>query len=195
MSSVLALNQETTEVVHAVYRSLVQVRNGRRGIGAGTIWHPQGLIVTNAHVVGRGPLKVELTDGRVFPADVLATDMERDLAAVRVDALDLPVTRLADSRMVRPGQWVMALGHPWGITGAATAGVVIGAGKEWPEMPPLHRDWIASSLHMRPGHSGGPLVDVEGRLLGINTMINGPDVGFAVPVHVVVEFLRAKLLR
>lgn len=195
MSTVLELNQETTDVVETVCRSLVQVRNGKRGAGAGTIWHPQGLIVTNAHVVGRGPVKVELAGGRVVPAEILAADEARDLAALRIEASGLPTIKLADSRTVRPGQWVMALGHPWGVTGAATAGVVIGSGREWPEMPPLRRDWIVVSLHMRPGHSGGPLIDTGGRLLGINTMINGPDVGFAVPVHVVVDFLRSKLLK
>jgi S1-C subfamily serine protease len=63
-------------------------------------------------------------------------------------------------------------------------------GRQWPEMPPAKRDWIVVGLHMRPGHSGGPLVDARGRLLGINTMINGPDVGFAIPTHVVIDFLK-----
>ncbi len=188
------LNTDLAAVAEAVYPSLVQVRNGRRGAGAGTIWHPQGLIVTNAHVAGRGPLQVTLADGRTFPAQIMAADRERDLAALRVEASDLPTIRLTDSRAVRPGQWVIAFGHPWGVTGAATAGVVIGMGHQWPEMPPLKHDWLVVSLHLRPGHSGGPLVDGRGRLLGINTMINGPDVGFAIPAHVVVAFLREALL-
>ena len=194
MDQVLELNVESAHVVDEVYRSLVQVRNGKRGAGAGTIWHPQGLIVTNAHVAGRGPLKIELADGRVFDAEILSTDRDRDLAALRIQAEGLPTAQLADSRAVRPGQYVMALGHPWGIVGAATGGVIIGMGRQWPEMPPARQDWLVVSLHMRPGHSGGPLVDVRGRLLGINTMINGPDVGFAIPSHVVVEFLKSTLL-
>ncbi len=181
-------------MTEAVYASLVQVQNGRRGAGAGTIWHPQGLIVTNAHVAGCGPLTVALADGRTLPAQIMATDRERDLAALRVEAAGLPTIQLADSRAVRPGQWVTALGHPWGVTGAATSGVIIGMGKAWPEMPPARHDWLVVSLHMRPGHSGGPLVDGRGRLLGINTLINGPDVGFAIPAHVVVAFLREALL-
>jgi len=67
-------------------------------------------------------------------------------------------------------------------------------GKEWPEMSRARQDWLVVALHMRPGHSGGPVVDVQGRLLGINTMINGPDVGLAIPVHVVVDFLKQSLL-
>jgi serine protease Do len=187
------LNSDLANVTAQARRSLVQVRTDRRGAGAGTIWHPQGLIVTNAHVVGRGPLKVELPDGRTLPAQILAADPERDLAALRVEADGLPAIRLADSRTIRPGQWVMAVGHPLGVMGAATGGVVIGMGREWPEMPPANRDWIVVSLQMRPGHSGGPLLDVRGRLLGINTMINGPDVGFAIPAHVVVDYLKAVL--
>lgn len=188
------INSETANVIDTALAGLVQVRNGRRGAGAGTIWHPEGLIVTNAHVAGRGPLKVELTDGRVFEAEILTVDRELDLAALRIPGKDLPTIQLADSRTVRPGQWVIALGHPFGVTGAATGGIVIGMGREWPEMPVTKQDWIVVSLHMRPGHSGGPLVDVRGRLLGINTMINGPDVGFAIPAHVVVAFLKRRLL-
>jgi serine protease Do len=187
------LNTDLSDVIEGVHHSLVCVHNGKRGNGAGTIWHPQGLIVTNAHVAGRGPLKVRLPDGRTLPAQILARDPDRDLAALRVEADDLPSVQLGDSQRLRPGEWVMAVGHPWGVQGAATAGVVIGVGAEWPEMPNTGRDWVVVSLHMRPGHSGGPLVDVRGRLVGINTMINGPDVGVAIPAHVVVEFLRQAL--
>jgi serine protease Do len=191
----LELNADLSNVVARVQRSLVHIHNGKQGSGAGTIWHPQGLIVTNAHVAGRGLLKIDLPDGRALPAQILARDADSDLAALRVEASDLPSVQLGDSRRLRPGEWVMAVGHPWGVPGAATAGVVIGMGAEWPEMPRNGRDWVVVSLHMRPGHSGGPLVDVRGRLVGINTMINGPDVGVAIPVHVVVEFLRQALLK
>jgi serine protease Do len=190
-----AIGADMAAVVENVRRSLVHVQNGRRGSGAGTVWHPQGLVVTNAHVVGRGPVKVALTDGRVLPAQILASDAESDLAALRIEAEALPTIELGDSRRLRAGHWVVAVGHPWGEEGAATAGIVIGSGSEWPEMPRSGRDWIVVSLHMRPGHSGGPLVDVRGRLMGINTMINGPDVGLAVPTHVIVEFLQRSLLK
>ena len=192
--STQALDADLAAVVAKVRRSLVHVRNGKRGSGAGTIWHPQGLVVTNAHVVDKGPVKIELPSGRILPAELLAIDAEGDLAALRIAAEALPTIELGDSHRLRAGHWVVAVGHPWGIEGAATAGIVIGAGSEWPEMPRSGRDWVVVGLHMRPGHSGGPLVDVRGRLMGINTMINGPDVGLAVPTHVVVEFLRRSLL-
>jgi serine protease Do len=191
MSGLLAqLNAEMASLVEGVRQSLVQIRNGHRGVGAGTIWHPEGLILTNAHVVGRRSLRVALPDGRNLDAQVAAHDASLDIAALSVDATDLPTIELGDSQNLRPGQWVLALGHPWGIAGAVTAGVITGVGRQLPEMPRSDREWIAVSLHLRPGHSGGPLVDERGRLVGINTMMAGPDVGLAVPVHVVKGFLR-----
>jgi S1-C subfamily serine protease len=187
-----ALNADMAAAIDRVHRSLVQISNGR-GAGAGTIWHRDGLIVTNAHVVqGRHHLKATLPDGRTLPARLLALDPDHDLAALSVEAADLPTIEIGDSRRLRPGQWVMAVGHPWGIQGSVTSGVVIGSGDSLPEMRP-GRDWIALSLHMRPGHSGGPLVDSQARLVGINTMITGPDVGFAIPVQAVKAFLKEAL--
>lgn len=192
------------EVVTRGWDSLVRVYDGI-GAGAGTIWHADGLIITNAHVVVRdgqrfrrgwgrrtaqSELRVTLVDGRDFAARVLGADEESDLAALVIDAEDLPTIEVGTSKDVRAGQWVTALGHPWGVHGAATSGVVIGAGKNLPDMPLADREWIALGLHLRPGHSGGPLLDSDGRLIGINTMITGPDVGFAVPVDRVKAFLR-----
>ena len=187
------LDSEMAAVVEKVRGSLVQIRNGHRGAGAGTIWHSKGLIVTNAHVVGRGSVRVTLPDGRTLPARVLASDADRDLAALVVDATDLPTIELGDSRKLQAGQWVLAMGHPWGVKGAISAGIVIGLGPAWAEMGASNREWVLVSLHLRPGHSGGPLVDADGRLVGINTMINGPDVGVAVPVQDVKSFLREAL--
>ncbi len=204
MATLLAdLSSALADVSDGVTRSLVQVRSSARGGGAGTIWHADGLIVTNAHVVSdsgsqrrgprrisRGEIMVILPDGRDLPAQVLAEDAEHDLAALCVDAHDLPAVTLGDSRRLQAGDLVVALGFPWGVTGGATTGVVIGTGDALPELAGSQREWIAASLHLRPGHSGGPMVDAHGRLVGINTMMNGPDVGVAVPVHVAVAFLK-----
>ncbi|MFN8494265.1 MAG: trypsin-like peptidase domain-containing protein [Caldilineaceae bacterium] len=192
-------SDDLAEVGESVLRSLVQVRNGRRGAGAGTIWQADGVIVTNAHVVdgimegragAREPLSVLLPDGRELPAQVLARDPAHDLAALRVEAQGLPTIALGDSRELQPGQIVLCLGFPWGITGGATSGVVIGIGASLPEVREPTQEWIAASLHLRPGHSGGPMVDAQGRLVGINTMMNGPDVGVAVPVHIAKAFVQ-----
>jgi serine protease Do len=187
------LNHELSSVAEQAHRSLVTISNGRRGAGAGTIWHPDGLILTNAHVVQLHSPRITLPDGRSFAGRVLAHDPKLDLAALTVDASDLPTIELGHSKQLRPGDWVLAMGHPWGVTAAATAGVVIGLGPPL-EMSMPGRELIHVGLHLRPGHSGGPLMDIQGRLVGINTMMAGPDVGLAVPVHVVKAFLRDALL-
>jgi serine protease Do len=194
-STIHQLNDAIADRIDNVHRSLVQISNGR-GAGAGTIWHSDGLIITNAHVVhGHQNLTVTLPDERKLPAQVIAADDRLDLAALAVEADNLPTIELGDSRQLKAGQWVMAVGHPWGVQGAVTSGVVIGLGADLPEMGQMQpgREWIALSLHMRPGHSGGPVVDSAGRIIGINTMITGPDVGFAIPVHVVKAFLKERI--
>jgi serine protease Do len=188
-----ALNADLDEIVTRVRRSLVRIYHGRRGAGSGAIWRSDGLVVTNAHVVGHGPAQVELADGRTLAAQIVTQDAGQDLAALRLEgagSADLPPIQLGDSRALKPGEWVVAIGHPWGVEGAATAGIVIGTGGRLPGAPRNGHEWISLSLHLRPGHSGGPLVDARGRLVGINTLINGPDVGVAIPVHVVTAFLR-----
>ncbi len=191
MSGVLEqLNAALSSVIADVCASVVQVRDESRGAGAGTIWQSDGLIVTNAHVVSRGPLKVALYDGRVLDATLLARDDQRDLAALAVDAHQLPTIQLGSVRRLHPGQWVMALGHPWGIANAATGGVLIGVGRQ-AEVP--RQDWVVADLHLRPGNSGGPLIDAQGRLIGVNTLMTGPGVGVAVSVDSVKEFLKHAL--
>jgi serine protease Do len=193
MSNLLQqLNAEMSALVEKVRRSLVQISNGRGGAGAGTIWHADGLIITNAHVVRSDSVKVILPDERKLPAKLLAFDPERDLAALSIEATHLPTIELGDSKTLRPGQLVLALGHPWGVAGAVSAGPVIHVGLP-PELPQASREFVQAGLQLRPGHSGGPLVDVQGRLIGINTMITGPEVGLAVPIHVVKDFLRQRL--
>jgi S1-C subfamily serine protease len=186
------LNVEMSTTIERVRPSLVEIANGGGGIGAGTIWHSEGLIVTNAHVVGRRNLRVTLADGRSVSARLLAHDAALDLAALKVDAADLAAIELGRSKRLQPGQWVLALGHPWGVRGAVTAGVVIGLGPH-PEGIMGQRNLIQVNLPLRPGHSGGPLIDAHGRLVGINTMMNGPEVGLAVPVHEAKSFLRNAL--
>ena len=193
------------DVVERAGQSLVRVSAGGRGFGAGSVWHSDGLIITNAHVVsgagggrrGGGKLTVTLPDGSTHPARLLAQDTGHDLAALSIDADGLTPVALGGSRDLEPGQWVMAVGHPWGVAGAATGGAVIGFGDDLPETQSRAgaegREWIAVGLSLRPGHSGGPLVDAQGRLVGICTMMAGPEVGMAVPVHTVKEFLRREL--
>ncbi len=189
----LDLNEEQSALVERVQNSLVEVSNGREGFGAGVIWQADGMIVTNAHVIRRHPLHVKLRDGRTLDARLVAYDPENDIAALAADATNLDSIELGDSQSLAPGQLVLALGHPWGVPRAVTAGVVIGSGARLPEIPRASREWVAVSLRLRPGNSGGPLVDARGRLLGINTMMTGPDFGMAVPVHVIKRFMHEKV--
>ena len=189
------LNSELASLSRQVHTSLVRVESGRWGAGAGTIWHSEGLILTNSHVVRSRRLSVTLPDGRRASARLLARSRDLDLAALTVELSDLPTIEIGDSGTLQPGHWVMAFGHPWGVEGAATAGVVIGQGAELPDRPAFGRDWLAVGLHYRPGHSGGPLVDSSGCLVGINTIMVGPDVGLAVPVHEIKSFLKHSMQR
>jgi S1-C subfamily serine protease len=200
MSNILReLNHDVAQWSARVQDALVQIHNHRRSAGSGAIWHSDGLILTNAHVIlnAQGQvspsLAVTLRDGRELPAQLLAHDKSLDLAALRIDATNLPTIELGDSRALQPGHLVLALGFPWGIKAGATAGVVIATGANLPELGDAPREWIAAALHLRPGHSGGPMVDSRGRLIGINTLMNGPEVGVAIPVHVAVDFLDAAL--
>lgn len=194
MSSVYAqLNAALSNTVGDVLRSVVQIRDGARGAGAGTIWHSDGLIITNAHVAANRRLQVTLPDGRTLEATVIARDEKRDLAALSVDARGLPTIPLGSARGLQPGQWVMALGHPWGVTNAATAGVLIGVGSNLPDLEIGRREWVVADLHLRPGNSGGPMIDVGGRLIGVNTLMTGPGVGAAVSVDAAKTFLKEAL--
>lgn len=189
------LNESAADVVERVHKSVVLIRTGENSVGAGTIWHSDGLIITSAHVVVgkhvRDKLDIVLHNGETFSAQVIAHDSERDIAALNINATNLPTIQPGKSSDVLPGQWLMALGHPWGVPDVLVAGVVIGTGNQLPEAD--GRDWIAVDMKMRPGHSGGPLFDDTGRLVGINTMIRGPEVSFAVPVDAVTAFLKEAL--
>lgn len=189
------LNDEMSTAVDVARQSLVQIhiadRRGRSNgtTGAGTIIHADGLIITNAHVVRRQSPTITLWDGRQLAGRLLAYDEEVDLAAVSVDAEELPALPLRNGRPLRTGQWVVALGHPWGVTGATTAGMVIAVGEPLERLP-FNGDLIQVGLHLRPGHSGGPMLDSQGQLVGINTMISGPKVGLAIPVNTIKKFLK-----
>lgn len=188
------LNADHAAMVAKVQARLVQVVNaGGMGQGAGVIWRADGLIITNNHVVGRRGVRVVLPDGKEVNAELIGRAANHDLAALKVDAHDLPTFTPGNSGTLRAGEVVTAVGHPWGVTGAATSGILVGTTNGgFPGLPMDGGEWVVASLHMRPGHSGGALVDSQGRLIGINMMINGPDVGVAIPVDVVKRFV-AKL--
>ena len=166
----------------ALARVTVEIR-GRAGapLGAGVIWHPDGLILTNAHVAQRD-VSVVLTDGRPRPARLVARDAERDLAALVVDASGLPAAEIGDSRALRVGELVLAVGNPFGLPRALSAGLVHAVD---------HRV-IQADLRLAPGNSGGPLADARGSVVGLNAMIVG-GLAIAVPSETAWRFVREQL--
>lgn len=175
------------EVSERLRRSTVLIHSSGRGIGSGVIWANDGLIVTNAHVARGASARVQLWDGREFHAAVVSRDPRADLAALRVDARELPAAPVADSSQVRPGELAVAIGNPLGFVGALTSGVIHAVG-------PLRgfgqRSWVQASVRLAPGNSGGPLAESRGHVIGINTMVAG-RLALAIPSNAVSQFLLA----
>jgi serine protease Do len=173
------------EIAEKLRRSTVVVQPGQRGNGSGVIWSSNGLIMTNAHVARASQAEIRLWDGRSFRGEVEMRDPQRDLAAIRIAADDLPAASPANSSKIRSGEFAIAIGNPLGFVGALTTGVVQAVG-------PLRglgsRSWVQSDVRLAPGHSGGPLADAQGRVIGINTMIAG-RLALAIPSNTVVSFL------
>ncbi len=189
---ILSVHAEIDAEVNALYQrlcpSVVQVHRGN-GNGAGTIWREDGLIVTNNHVAGQSnTLEITLFDERRFEGTIVARDPEKDLALVEVDATDLPAAQIGDSSRVRPGQLVMTVGHPYGQVQYLTVGVICAAGQAATSQGPRSGDLIQMDAKIAPGSSGGPLVDVEGQVLGINAMVSG-RLGMAIPSAAVERFV------
>lgn len=176
-----AVSSEIVRLIEAARESVVQVRNGRRGAGAGVIWDAKGLVLTNAHVVAQrsrdrgrnASTTVMLRDGRNFGAEIVKSDRALDLALLRLEGSldDLPAARFGDSEALRVGELVFAIGNPWGRLGAATAGIVSGrprAGRRGGRV-----SYVRSDVALAPGNSGGPLLSARGEVVGINAMIFG----------------------
>lgn len=160
------------------------------GLGSGVIISNDGYIATNNHVVqGADSLLVTLNDGRELKAKVVGRDPQTDIAVIKVDAKDLPAVTLADSSQIEVGDRVLALGNPFGIGETVTTGIVSAKGRR-PGLGLAYEDFIQTDAAINPGNSGGALVDIEGRLIGINTAILSRSggfqgVGLAVPSNLV----------
>jgi serine protease Do len=157
------------------------------GLGSGVIVSSDGYILTNNHVVhDADTIKVTLADARELNAKVVGTDPLSDLAVIKVDAKDLPAITFADSTKLEVGDHVLAIGNPFGIGQTVTGGMVSGLGRRSPETGVEYEDFIQTDAAINPGNSGGALIDVRGRLVGINTAIytrsgGFQGIGFAIP--------------
>lgn len=215
--SLAALSDETARLAERARQSVAQVQVGARGIGSAIIWEvgasdasggAEATIITNAHVVAAGRserLTLKLSDGAEIEARLVAIDPSRDLAALRAHAAGLTAARIGDSSALRVGELVMAVGNPFGVEGAVTLGVVAAHAPADPDMDlePLGHEreqrrtrhpfarlpLVQADITLRPGNSGGPLLDARGRVIGVNSMVAG-GMGFAIPSNAVARFLQ-----
>jgi serine protease Do len=160
--------------------------------GSGFIVRPDGYIFTNFHVVeGADKIDVKLRDGRNFSATVVGTDEKTDIAVIKIDAKDLPVVQLGDSDAVRVGQFAFAIGAPFKLDYTFTYGVVSGKGRSKLFQTGGYSisDYLQTDASINPGNSGGPLCDIDGKVIGMNTLINGMNrgLGFAIPINMAKE--------
>jgi len=155
-----------------------------KGSGSGVVFRSDGAILTNNHVVEHATrITVQLKDGRTFKGRVAGADPAVDLAVVKIDATSLPAAQFADSGKARVGDWVLAIGAPFGLDYTLTAGVLSAKGRGNIGANEIE-DYLQTDASINPGNSGGPLVDLQGNVLGINTMIiGGSGIGFAIPAN------------
>ncbi len=160
-----------------------------QGLGSGVIVSKDGYIVTNNHVVENAEkLTVQLSDERETEAEIVGLDPRTDLAVIKIDFDNLPVLAFGDSDKLRVGEWVLAVGNPFGLNHTVTAGIVSAKGRGRVLEPNSYENFIQTDAAINPGNSGGALVDLEGNLMGINTAISTrtggyQGVGFAVPAN------------
>ncbi len=163
----------------------------RRGVGSGFIVSADGYILTNAHVVDdANEVTVKLTDNREFKAKVIGVDRRTDVALVKIDAKNLPTVRIGDASKARVGQWVAAIGSPFGLENTVTAGIISAKSRALPDE--TYVPFIQTDVAINPGNSGGPLFNMAGEVIGINSQIYSRTGGymglsFAVPIDVAMK--------
>ncbi len=168
----------------------------QRGQGTGVIVSADGYILTNNHVVGGADeIIVKLADNREFTAKVVGTDEKTDLAVVKIDAQNLPAAELGDSDAVTVGEWVLAIGNPFGLSQTVTAGIISAKGRANVGIAD-YEDFLQTDAAINPGNSGGPLVNLDGQVIGINTAIATrtgayQGVGFAIPTNMAKAIMEA----
>lgn len=161
----------------------------QKGTGSGVIISADGYILTNNHVAGDADqINVKLADGRELKAKVIGKDTETDLAVIKVDAQNLSFAKLGDSDKLEQGEWVIALGSPFGLQQTMTAGIVSATGRDLGVGAGQFTNYIQTDASINPGNSGGPLINMQGEVVGINTLIfsqtgTSSGIGFAIPAN------------
>jgi serine protease Do len=170
----------------------------RQSLGSGVIVDPKGYIITNNHVVeGATKIKVSLKGGQEYTARVIGADSLSDIAVIKIDGdKDFPVAKVGDDRSLKVGDWVLAVGSPFGLEQTVTAGIISATGRVFDprdaSLAMLFNDYLQTDAAINPGNSGGPLVNMNGEIVGINSFIStrsqqNAGVGFAVPSHTFVS--------
>jgi serine protease Do len=185
------IGSDTSRLVSMLRRAVVEIRSPAGG-GAGIIWGGAGLVVTNAHCVRKNASLTIDVDGKTHSAESIAFARDHDLALIHAPSVSGPLLELRDVDTLRPGELVFAYGHPLGVSHSLAMGALHGVVRDKRTGDPR---FIAADIRLAPGNSGGPLVDAEGRLVGVNSMIVG-GLGVAIPAGVVHAFVtRAASLR
>ncbi len=201
-----------SELVAVADPSVVQVRtrqdkpsrSGRRrltreGLGSAFVYDSDGLVLTNHHVVTAATeIRIVLKDGRELPAEVVGADPPTDVAVLRVAERGLPALPLGDSDSLNVGDWVLAIGNPFGLSHTVSAGIVSARGRTVRDLDGFgdgsgYFDFLQTDASINPGNSGGPLIDLNGRVVGISAAIRARSnkIGFAIPINMVKELIPA----
>ena len=177
------LSRAFVEAAKRIKPAVAHIKLGNGATGSGVVVSPDGYILTNNHVASAGnQITVKLSDRREFTARRIGTDPKTDLALIKIEAQNLPYAKLGDSSKLEPGEWVIALGSPFGLEQTMTAGIVSATGRKFG----ANDNYIQTDASINPGNSGGPLVNMNGEVIGINTMIysrsgGSEGVGFSIP--------------
>lgn len=156
----------------------------QKGAGSGFIIDQKGHILTNAHVVsGADEIKVTLKDGRKFDGKIIGQDSALDLAILKIEGTKLPSLKLGDSSKIRPGEWVIAIGNPYGFANTVTVGIISATGRSLGNLG--KKNLIQTDTPINPGNSGGPLLNLNGEVIGINVAIvsGAQSIGFSIPIN------------
>ncbi len=190
IASAFDVSQAFKEASRTIAPSVVNINAAWSGGGTGVLVGDDGTIVTNSHVIGNSNrIRIELYDGRRFRARVLGRDRETDVAVLKIDAEDLVPAQLGDSSSLEVGEWILAVGNPFGSLGhTVTSGIVSATGRVDLEVDEIfYQNFIQTDASIHPGNSGGPMVNLRGEVVGLNTAIDGrySGIGLAVPSDMV----------
>jgi serine protease Do len=166
----------------------------QQGLGSGVIFDPRGYILTNRHVInGADEILVTLETDKKYKARVVGADSKTDVAVIKIEGGNFPYAQLGDSQTLEVGDWVLAIGNPFGLTKTVTSGIVSAKGRKGMGILD-HEDFIQTDAAINQGNSGGPLVNIDGQVIGINTAIlsgsgGNMGIGFAIPINIVKRLL------